>query len=83
MPAGKPNKTQSAEESQWPSVNIGNASNPSPNDDDLDPSTGKQLLGDQAEKYLREAANIEDMPDAQDQEEMDETLGKRNNNPSV
>lgn len=60
----------------WPEVNIGNASNPSPADDNLDPSTGNQLLNDRAEKYLREVANIEDMPDAQDEEEMDETLHK-------
>jgi len=59
------------EESQRPSVNIGNASNPAPN---ADPSQDKQLLGERAEKYLREVASIEDLPDAQDQEAMDETL---------
>jgi len=30
------------------------------------------LLDEKAEKYLRESANIEDEPDAQDQQEADE-----------
>ena len=57
-----------------PSVNTGNASNPAPDDDSLYPSPGNQLLDEKAEKYLREVASIEDVPDAQDQKEMDETL---------
>lgn len=59
-----------------PSVNTGNASNPAPDDDSLYPSPGAQLLDEKAEKYLREVASIEDVPDAQDQKEMDETLQK-------
>lgn len=59
-----------------PSVNTGNASNPAPDDDSLSPSPGSQLLDEKAEKYLREVASIEDVPDAQDQKEMDETLQK-------
>ena len=47
----------------------GNASNPEV------PSGAEpqhnQLLNEKAEKYLREAVNIEDMPDAQDEEEAD------------
>lgn len=74
MTTGQPKKPSGAEETHWPSVNIGNASNPSPNDDNLDPSASDQLLNDRAEKYLREVASIEDLPDAEDQEEMDETL---------
>lgn len=62
------------EESKGPSVNIGNASNPSPNDERSTPSGENQLLGPEAEKYLREVASIEDEPDANDQKEMDETL---------
>ena len=59
-----------------PSVNTGNASNPAPDDDSLSPSPGSQLLDEKAEKYLREVASIEDVPDAQDQKEMDEILHK-------
>jgi hypothetical protein len=57
-----------------PSVNTGNASNPAPDDDSFGPSPGSQLLDEKAEKYLREVASIEDVPDAQDQKEMDEIL---------
>jgi hypothetical protein len=57
-----------------PSFNTGNASNPAPDDDSLSPSPGNQLLDEKAEKYLREVASIEDVPDAQDQQEMDKTL---------
>jgi hypothetical protein len=64
------------EEAKAPSVNTGNASNPAPDDDILSPSPGSQLLDEKAEKYLREVASIEDVPDAQDQKEMDETLKK-------
>ena len=65
-----------AENSKMPSVNTGNASNPAPDDDSLSPSPGSQLLDEKAEKYLREVASIEDVPDAQDQKEMDEILHK-------
>lgn len=57
-----------------PAANIGNASNPGADDNSLQDSPGNQLLDEKAEKYLREVASIEDVPDAQDQEEMDETL---------
>lgn len=70
----KRSNTTGSEAEKVPSVNIGNASNPAPNDDSLDPSPGKQLLDENAEKYLREVASIEDLPDAHDQKEMDETL---------
>ena len=58
------------------SANTGNASNPSPDDNSLSPSPGSQLLNEKAEKYLREVASIEDLPDAHDQKEMDETIKK-------
>jgi hypothetical protein len=32
------------------------------------------LLNEDAEKYLQESGNIEDLPDAQDRKEMDETM---------
>ena len=59
-----------------PTFNTGNASNPAADDDSFAPSPGSQLLDEKAEKYLREVASIEDVPDAQDQQEMDETLRK-------
>jgi hypothetical protein len=55
----------------------GNASNPSPQNNELG-SPGNQLLDDKAEKYLREVASIEDVPDAQDQQEMEDTIRKEN-----
>lgn len=61
---------------QAPTADTGNASNPAPDDNSLSPSPGNQLLNEKAEKYLRESANIEDMPDALDQKEMDKTLKK-------
>ena len=54
----------------------GNASNPSPQANE-GAKVDEQILPQQAEKYLREAGNIEDEPDAQDQEEMDETIQRR------
>ena len=62
------------EGSKAPAANIGNASNPAPDDSSLQDSPGSQLLDEKAEKYLREVASIEDVPDAQDQQQMDETL---------
>jgi hypothetical protein len=55
------------------SGSTGNASNPNPNDG-LDPYNDNQLLDSKAEKYIREVASIEDVPDAQDQQEMDELI---------
>ncbi len=46
----------------------GNASNPSPRND-AQSDVNEQILPKEAETYLREAGNIEDMPDAQDEEE--------------
>jgi hypothetical protein len=57
-----------------PAAGTGNASNPSP--DNAQQKEGGQLLDKKAEKYLREAANIEDLPDAQDQQDMDEELNE-------
>lgn len=74
MSADERNNATVPEDDKVPSFNTGNASNPAPDDDSLSPSPGSQLLDEKAEKYLREAASIEDVPDAQDQQEMDETL---------
>jgi hypothetical protein len=42
----------------------------------MEPATNNQLLSKKAEKYLRESANIEDEPDAQDQQDADEIIRK-------
>ena len=54
----------------------GNASNPSPQQTDYEPGNQNQLIPKEGEKYLREAGNIEDLPDATDQQEMGKTLKK-------
>lgn len=58
-----------------PAPSEGNASNPAP-----DESKGTQadtLFGEKAEKYLKESGNIEDMPDAgEDQAAIDKTREK-------
>ena len=56
----------------------GNASNPSPQDGNM-PTVDEQVISPKGEKYLREAGNIEDEPDAQDQEEMEETIRRQRN----
>jgi hypothetical protein len=58
-----------------PAADTGNASNPSPHKNKM-PASDDQLLNEKAEKYLRESANIEDEPDAQDQAEADEVIRK-------
>lgn len=58
--------------------NSGNASNPSPHNKEMEPASSNQLLSEKAEKYLRESGNIEDEPDAQDQQEADEMIRKQN-----
>ena len=49
----------------------GNASNPTPHHE---PVSNKQLLDEKAETYLRESGNIEDMPDAQEQQEAEDAM---------
>ena len=43
----------------------------------MEPANSNQLLDERAEKYLRESANIEDVPDAQDQLEAEEKMNKQ------
>ena len=50
--------------------NTGNASNPSRTD--LQTNNTNQLLDKKAEKYLRESGNVEDMPDAEDEQQMND-----------
>ena len=73
----KKDSSSSANDAQWPPADYGNASNPSPHSD-ADALAENQLLNDRAEKYLREVASIEDVPDAQDQQEMDEAIEENN-----
>jgi len=61
-----------------PAADTGNASNPSSHNKKMEPDNTDQLLNQRAEKYLRESANIEDEPDAQDQEDADEVIKKEN-----
>lgn len=68
-------ESKPGEMEQWPAPS-GNASNPAPQPGDAQP-TSSQLLDKHAEKYLRESANIEDMPDAQEQADADETGANR------
>lgn len=51
----------------------GNASNPSSRNNDLEPE-GNQLIDERGEKYIREVASIEDYPDAEDEQGMEEEL---------
>jgi len=59
-----------------PEADTGNASNPSPHNKEMEPASEDQLLNEKAEKYLRESANIEDEPDAQDQEDAERMTRK-------
>jgi hypothetical protein len=68
------NKKQEGEEGRMPPASYGNASNPSPHNEETEPVSDNQLLDKKAENYLRESASIEDMPDAEDQQEADKTL---------
>jgi hypothetical protein len=58
----------------------GNRSNPPAPGGEPEPPAGNQLLGEGAEKYLREVASIEDLPDARDQEEADKIIREENDN---
>lgn len=74
MSVTQPGNPTTPHESGGPDPRTGNASNPSPQEGNFASPEGSQLLNEKAEKYLREVASIEDVPDAQDQQDMDETL---------
>lgn len=59
-----------------PEADTGNASNPTPHENKMEPMNNNQLLDERAEKYLRESANIEDEPDAQDRLDADKVIKK-------
>jgi hypothetical protein len=73
MSTDQKNKSTNAGGSEFPAADTGNASNPSPHHE-MEPVGSNQLLDEGAEKYVRESGNIEDLPDAQDQQNMDETM---------
>ena len=60
-----------------PLAETGNASNPSPQSSEMEPINDNRLLSGEAEKYMRDAGNIEDMPDAQDEKEADEIMDQQ------
>jgi len=60
-----------------PAAGTGNASNPSPHNEELEPQKN-QLLDERAEKYLREVSSPEDYADPEDAQEMDDSLNKQN-----
>jgi hypothetical protein len=72
------NKKDQPQNQKLPAADTGNASNPSPHNNDMEAMNNNQLLNERAEKYLRESANIEDEPDPQDQQEADEIIRKDN-----
>lgn len=61
-------------EQELPAADTGNASNPTPHDDKMIPEECNQLLGKRAETYIRESANIEDLPDPQQELNADEVI---------
>lgn len=73
MSAPEKDNSFNTNEPKIPAADAGNASNPSPANE-VARCPEDQLLNDKAEKYLRESGNIEDLPDARDQQETDETL---------
>lgn len=65
------NPTQRSEEKTGTTAVPGNASNPPANAaSEVDEN---QVLGKEAEKYLREGGNIEDLPDEEDWESAEQT----------
>ena len=76
MPDSKQSGVSSQDE-KFPPADYGNASNPSPHPNEAPQEN--QLLDKRAEKYLREVASPEDYPDAEDEQEMDETIQQAKN----
>lgn len=55
----------------------GNASNPTPQDNDYrHGNDDNQIISKEGEQYLKEVANIEDLPDPQQNKNMDEVIKK-------
>jgi hypothetical protein len=72
------NETKGAQDLAFSrSADTGNASNPTPHEERVKGPGKDQLLGKEAEKYIRESASIEDLPDPQDELDADETLSQK------
>jgi hypothetical protein len=74
MSTDQKNNPAKAGSPEFPAADTGNASNPSPHQENSEPAGSNQFLDAGAEKYLRESGNIEDLPDARDQQDRDETM---------
>ncbi len=68
------NKQNETPEGKLPPAPTGNTSNPSDREQPEVPEGENQLLDARAEKYLRESASIEDLPDEQDWQDADQQL---------
>lgn len=68
----QPNETKPKPAGEAASAESGNASNP-PSQVGAAAPQNAQTLPKEAETYLREAGNIEDLPDANDGDQMEET----------
>jgi len=75
---GKRKRDSQDFDQELPPADSGNASNPTPHDNSMTPSGSNLLLDKKAETYLRESANIEDLPDPQQELDADEFLKKTN-----
>ncbi|HUC81814.1 MAG TPA: hypothetical protein VMR70_12915 [Flavisolibacter sp.] len=54
-------------------VDIGNASNAGPHDEKFESAANEnQLLGKEAEKYMRQVTSPEEAPDAEESQELDD-----------
>ncbi len=65
------NNKQQPKQDAFSPANIGNPSNPAPQDD---AERRSQLIDEKGEKYLREVASPEDYPDEQDWQEANKII---------
>jgi hypothetical protein len=59
---------------ELPKAPTGNASNPSPDPAASNQPNDSQLLDPKADKYIREVASIEDMPDPQEEQDAEDQM---------
>ncbi len=74
-----PDKENNSEKENLPAAGSVNANNPSQHNENMQPESANQLLNKKAEKYLREVANIEDLPDAEEQQEAEQQMNGEHN----
>ncbi|HWJ25514.1 MAG TPA: hypothetical protein VNS32_03170 [Flavisolibacter sp.] len=65
-----------ADKGRLPEADTGNASNPSPENNPLERVDTEELFNPKADTYIRESGNIEDVPDARDQQNSDDEMAK-------